>query len=107
MQINTATSSGFNPAPSTSSGFNQSAVSQPSQNQYLGNSVLGGVDDINKDKFGFIEDELSLHDAFTLRPIKLKIPENVYQQVVMQNSKLWIFTQRSNMLVKTEVDAAG
>jgi hypothetical protein len=68
---------------------------------------LGGVDDINKDKYGFIEDELSLHDAFTLRPIKLKIPENIYQQVVMQNSKLWIFTQRSNMLIKTEVDAAG
>ena len=38
------------------------------------------VDDSNRDKHGFMDDELSLHDAFTLRPIKFKtqLSENVY-----------------------------
>jgi hypothetical protein len=29
----------------------------------------------------------------------------VFQQVVLQNSKLWIYTQRTNLLVKTEIEA--
>lgn len=66
-------------------------------------------DDANKDKYGFIQDEMSLHDAFTLKAIKFRepLPETVYQQVVMQNNKVWIYTQRSNLLVKTEVEASG
>jgi hypothetical protein len=37
---------------------------------------------------------MSLHDAFTLKQIKFKeaLPESVYQQVVMQNGKIWIYT---------------
>jgi len=63
-------------------------------------------DDANKDKFGFIQDEMSLHDAFSLKPIKFKepLPEQVYQQVAMQSNKVWIYTQRNNILIKTEVE---
>ena len=49
---------------------------------------------------------MSLHDAFTLRKVNFRepLPETVFQQVVLQNSKLWIYTQRTNLLVKTEVE---
>lgn len=52
---------------------------------------------------------MSLHDAFTLKAIKFRepLPETVYQQVVMQNNKVWIYTQRSNLLIKTEVEPSG
>ena len=51
-------------------------------------------DEVARDKYGFQNDEKSLHDAFALRAIKFRepIPENNYQQVVLQNSRVWIFT---------------
>ena len=66
-------------------------------------------DDANRDKHGFLQDEMSLHDAFTLKPIKFREPlsESVYQQVVMQNNIVWIYTQRNNFLIKTEVEPSG
>ncbi len=72
---------------------------------------MSGLDDQKKeiDKHGFQRDEMSLADAFTLKPVRFKeqLPESVFQQVVMQNNKLWIYTQRSNLLIKTELDAGS
>ena len=38
----------------------------------IDNTMSQLLDDSNKDKFGFSHDEMSLHDAFTLKPIKFR-----------------------------------
>lgn len=78
-------------------------------NNQFGRSEVSNDSKKEIDKHGFQKDEMSLADAFTLKPVKFKeqLPESVFQQVVVQNSKLWIYTQRSNLLIKTELDVGG
>jgi hypothetical protein len=113
VQPNPAT---FAPDPSTfQQPQSQSTAMQPSK-QYNAplpsdpsSTIAQMLDDSNKDKHGFSQDEMSLHDAFTLKPVKFReqLPEMTFQQVVIQNSRVWLYTQRSNYLIKAEVDANG
>ena len=56
---------------------------------------FGGEDNPFRDKYGFQNDDVSLSDAFALEAVKFKdnsLFENQFQQVSMQNKRLWIFT---------------
>lgn len=35
------------------------------------------------------------------------MPESQFQNVVTQNNRMWIYTQRSNYLIKCELDSQG
>lgn len=67
------------------------------------------LDDSHRDRFGFSADELSLTEAFTLKNLKFReqLPETQFHNVVTQNNRMWIYTQRSNYLIKCEVDQSG
>ena len=51
-------------------------------------------DNTRGETHGFGEDEASLHDAFTLNPLRFnqQLPDSSFQQVVIQNNKIWIYT---------------
>jgi len=56
------------------------------------------------DKFGFIQEERSLSDAFALTNLKIQnLADNVFQQSIIQNNKLWIYTNRKNLILKYEL----
>lgn len=63
---------------------------------------LRPTDIIAKDKHGFSEEEVSLYGAFTMEDITFRDPppESVYQQVALQNNRLWIFTSKNKLISK-------
>lgn len=66
---------------------------------------LRATDIIAKDKHGFASEEVSLYGAFTMEDVKFHDapPENMYQQVALQNNKLWIFTHKNKLISKKEL----
>ena len=66
---------------------------------------LRATDIIAKDKHGFASEEVSLYDAFTMEDVTFRDPppESMYQQVILQNGKLWIFTTKNKLLSKKEI----
>lgn len=63
---------------------------------------LRANDVIVQDKYGFASEEVSLYGAFTMEEITFRDPppESMYQQVALQNDKLWIFTAKNKLLSK-------
>ena len=66
---------------------------------------LRATDIVAKDKHGFASEEVSLYDAFTMEDVTFRDPppESMYQQVILQNGKLWIFTSKNKLIVKKEI----
>ena len=56
----------------------------------------------SKDKHGFASEEVSLYGAFTMEDVTFRDPppESMYQQVALQNNKLWIFTSKNKLISK-------
>ena len=70
---------------------------------------LRAADVIVKDKHGFASEEVSLYGAFTLDDVTFRdpLPESMYQQVALQNNKLWVFTAKNRLIVKKEMGEGG
>lgn len=72
---------------------------------------FNSVDDSQyRDKYGFQHDDISLADAFNLETIRFKdgsLPEPNFQQASLQNRKLWMLTQRNNLLIKADLTETG
>ena len=66
---------------------------------------LRATDIVAKDKHGFASEEVSLYDAFTMEDVTFRDPppESMYQQVILQNGKLWIFTSKNKLIAKKEI----
>ena len=60
---------------------------------------------IVKDKHGFASETTSLYGAFTMEDVTFRDPppESMYQQVALQDNKLWIFTAKNKLLSKKEL----